>query len=116
MGTVRHTDSIGRLCIALAHRWEPRRLFVIFTLGTVLMRSAGCAINDYADRKLDPQVARTAGRLHYVCVSCSAPRLSGQIPRFAIASLTKRKNSRPASVHSLSRDFSSACRVLRPLR
>ncbi len=26
------------------------------------MRAAGCAINDYADRKLDPQVARTAGR------------------------------------------------------
>jgi hypothetical protein len=31
MGTVRHDDSIGRLCIALAHRWEPQRLFVIFT-------------------------------------------------------------------------------------
>jgi 4-hydroxybenzoate polyprenyltransferase len=33
-----------------------------FTLGVFAMRAAGCAINDYADRKLDPQVARTAGR------------------------------------------------------
>lgn len=35
---------------------------VIFTLGVFFMRAAGCAINDYADRKLDPQVSRTAGR------------------------------------------------------
>lgn len=35
---------------------------LIFVLGTVLMRSAGCAINDYADRGFDGQVARTAGR------------------------------------------------------
>ena len=35
---------------------------IIFTLGVFAMRAAGCAINDYADRKLDPQVARTAGR------------------------------------------------------
>ncbi|TCV92414.1 4-hydroxybenzoate polyprenyltransferase [Luteibacter rhizovicinus] len=34
----------------------------IFTIGVFAMRAAGCAINDYADRKLDPQVARTAGR------------------------------------------------------
>ncbi|WP_428992445.1 4-hydroxybenzoate octaprenyltransferase [Rhodanobacter denitrificans] len=38
------------------------KLLVIFTLGVFAMRAAGCAINDYADRKLDPQVARTAGR------------------------------------------------------
>ena len=31
----------------------------IFVLGTVLMRSAGCAVNDYADRDFDPHVART---------------------------------------------------------
>lgn len=35
---------------------------VIFTIGVILMRSAGCVINDYADRKLDPQVARTKNR------------------------------------------------------
>ena len=34
----------------------------IFTLGTVLMRSAGCVINDYADRHFDAHVARTAQR------------------------------------------------------
>lgn len=39
--------------------WKP---LVIFTLGVFAMRAAGCAINDFADRKLDPQVARTAGR------------------------------------------------------
>ncbi|MEB0135769.1 4-hydroxybenzoate octaprenyltransferase [Actimicrobium sp. CCC2.4] len=37
-------------------------LLVIFTLGTVLMRSAGCAINDYADRDIDRHVKRTAQR------------------------------------------------------
>ncbi len=35
---------------------------VLFTLGVVLMRSAGCAINDFADRKVDGLVVRTAGR------------------------------------------------------
>jgi 4-hydroxybenzoate polyprenyltransferase len=34
----------------------------IFTLGTLLMRSAGCALNDYADRDFDPHVERTANR------------------------------------------------------
>jgi 4-hydroxybenzoate polyprenyltransferase len=38
------------------------RILVIFTLGTVLMRSAGCAINDYADRDIDKHVKRTAER------------------------------------------------------
>ncbi|PTB21191.1 4-hydroxybenzoate octaprenyltransferase [Trinickia symbiotica] len=37
-------------------------LIVIFTVGTVLMRSAGCAINDYADRDFDRYVKRTADR------------------------------------------------------
>ncbi len=35
---------------------------VIFTLGVVVMRAAGCVINDYADRKLDPRVSRTRTR------------------------------------------------------
>lgn len=39
--------------------WKP---LVVFTLGVFAMRAAGCAINDYADRNLDPQVARTEGR------------------------------------------------------
>lgn len=34
----------------------------IFSVGTLLMRSAGCAANDYADRNFDAHVTRTAGR------------------------------------------------------
>ena len=41
----------------------------IFVLGTVLMRSAGCVINDYADRNFDKHVARTQNR----------PLASGQV-------------------------------------
>lgn len=37
-------------------------LVAIFTVGTVLMRSAGCAINDFADRDFDRHVKRTAER------------------------------------------------------
>ena len=37
-------------------------LVLIFSLGTALMRSAGCAINDYADRDFDRHVKRTADR------------------------------------------------------
>jgi 4-hydroxybenzoate polyprenyltransferase len=37
-------------------------VLVVFVLGTVLLRSAGCIINDFADRKIDPHVARTADR------------------------------------------------------
>lgn len=40
----------------------PWPVLVVFVLGTVLMRSAGCAINDYADRDFDPHVARTRER------------------------------------------------------
>ncbi|MEH6576180.1 MAG: 4-hydroxybenzoate octaprenyltransferase [Amphritea sp.] len=37
-------------------------LLIIFCLGTFLMRSAGCVINDFADRKIDGHVKRTAQR------------------------------------------------------
>lgn len=37
-------------------------VLVVFVAGTILMRSAGCAINDYADREFDPQVERTRDR------------------------------------------------------
>ncbi len=47
----------------IAGRGKPQpHLFVIFVIGTVLMRSAGCAINDYADRSFDPHVKRTKDR------------------------------------------------------
>ncbi len=35
---------------------------IIFTLGVIVMRAAGCVINDYADRKVDGAVRRTAHR------------------------------------------------------
>ena len=37
-------------------------ILVVFVIGTILMRSAGCAINDYADRDFDAHVKRTAQR------------------------------------------------------
>jgi 4-hydroxybenzoate polyprenyltransferase len=37
-------------------------VFIVFTLGVFLMRAAGCVINDFADRKVDPHVARTRER------------------------------------------------------
>ncbi|ROR34500.1 4-hydroxybenzoate polyprenyltransferase [Inmirania thermothiophila] len=53
--------TLWALWIAGEGRPEPR-LVLIFTLGVVLMRSAGCAINDWADRGFDPHVARTRTR------------------------------------------------------
>jgi 4-hydroxybenzoate polyprenyltransferase len=38
------------------------KILLIFVAGTFLMRSAGCAINDYADRDFDRHVQRTQGR------------------------------------------------------
>ncbi|BCO17210.1 4-hydroxybenzoate octaprenyltransferase [Alteromonas sp. KC3] len=40
----------------------PLSILVIFVVGVVVMRSAGCVINDYADRKVDGSVKRTAAR------------------------------------------------------
>ncbi len=37
-------------------------LFVVFIAGVIVMRSAGCVINDFADRKIDPYVERTRQR------------------------------------------------------
>jgi 4-hydroxybenzoate polyprenyltransferase len=60
----------------IAGNGEPGwHLFFVFVVGTVLMRSAGCAINDWADRDFDKHVKRTAQR----------PLTSGAIkPREAI--------------------------------
>ena len=50
-------------CLWIAARGLPDlHLLVIFVLGTVLMRAAGCCINDYADRDFDPHVLRTRDR------------------------------------------------------
>ena len=40
----------------------PIRLVLVFVIGAFLMRSAGCVINDVADRRVDPDVSRTQGR------------------------------------------------------
>ena len=45
-----------------ARGWPPKAFVIIFVLGTVLMRSSGCAINDFADRNFDPHVERTKDR------------------------------------------------------
>jgi 4-hydroxybenzoate polyprenyltransferase len=45
-----------------APRVPATRLLLVFIAGTVVMRSAGCVINDFADRDIDPQVKRTKGR------------------------------------------------------
>ncbi len=42
--------------------WPGLHLLLVFTLGTILMRSAGCCINDVADRDFDRHVKRTAQR------------------------------------------------------
>lgn len=42
--------------------WPGWHLFIVFSLGVFLTRSAGCAINDYADRHWDGQVERTQNR------------------------------------------------------
>lgn len=60
-----------------------RAVPLIFVAGVVLMRSAGCVINDFADRKIDPHVTRTAQR------PLAAGRVSGPeaLGLFAVLSL-----------------------------
>lgn len=53
--------TLWAVWIAGRGRPDPR-VFIVFVSGTVLMRSAGCAVNDYADRSFDPHVRRTAQR------------------------------------------------------
>jgi 4-hydroxybenzoate polyprenyltransferase len=45
-----------------AQGWPPLGLMALFGIGAVVMRGAGCTVNDMADHKFDAQVARTAGR------------------------------------------------------
>ncbi|MCA1798489.1 MAG: 4-hydroxybenzoate octaprenyltransferase [Xanthomonadaceae bacterium] len=67
--------TLWALWIAGDGRPDPK-VFVVFVVGVVLMRAAGCTINDYADRKFDPHVARTRDR----------PIASGRVtPREALA-------------------------------
>jgi len=68
---VRLDKPIGTLLLLWPTLWaiwiasagRPRiDVLLVFTLGTLLMRSAGCAINDFADRKFDAHVERTRSR------------------------------------------------------
>ncbi len=53
--------SLSALWVA-ADGWPGWHLLAVFVLGTILMRSAGCCINDVADREFDRHVKRTAER------------------------------------------------------
>jgi 4-hydroxybenzoate polyprenyltransferase len=53
--------TLSALWVA-AHGFPGWHLLAVFTLGTILMRSAGCCVNDVADRDFDKHVKRTAGR------------------------------------------------------
>ena len=53
--------TLAALCMA-AGALPSWSLLLIFTLGTFAMRSAGCVINDYADRDVDGHVKRTKQR------------------------------------------------------
>lgn len=59
-------------------------VLLVFIAGVILMRSAGCAINDFADREIDPHVARTKNR------PLAAGKISTQetVAVFAVLSLT----------------------------
>lgn len=48
--------------IISAHGIPNLKVLIVFVLGVVLMRSAGCVINDFADRRVDGYVERTKGR------------------------------------------------------
>ncbi|HET6829254.1 MAG TPA: 4-hydroxybenzoate octaprenyltransferase [Ramlibacter sp.] len=53
--------TLSALWVA-AHGFPGWHLVAVFTLGTILMRSAGCCVNDVADREFDRHVKRTAQR------------------------------------------------------
>src|SRR6188768_1538379 len=53
--------TLSALWIA-SHGFPGLHLIAVFTLGTILMRSAGCCVNDVADREFDRHVKRTAQR------------------------------------------------------
>jgi len=54
--------TLAALWIA-AGGWPGTTLLLVFLAGTVLTRSAGCAVNDFADRHFDGRVERTSGRV-----------------------------------------------------
>jgi 4-hydroxybenzoate polyprenyltransferase len=66
------------ILLARASVFETFRLILLFAIGSLVMRAAGCVVNDLWDRDIDRKVARTAGR----------PLASGALrPRHALAFL-----------------------------
>lgn len=67
------------ILLASAPRTDTVRLVILFAVGSLVMRAAGCVVNDLWDRDIDRKVARTAGR----------PLASGALrPRHALIFLT----------------------------
>ena len=54
--------GLWSILLARAPWGQSLRLIVLFGIGSLVMRSAGCVVNDIWDRKIDRMVARTAGR------------------------------------------------------
>ncbi len=66
------------ILLAAAPVWQSARLVLLFAIGSLMMRAAGCVVNDLWDRDIDRMVARTAAR----------PLASGVLrPRQALAFL-----------------------------
>lgn len=93
---IRLDKPIGALLLLWPTLWAlwlasggrpPPAMVIIFVVGTFLMRSAGCAMNDYADRDFDPHVERT--RLRPLAAREVAPKealaLAGVLALLAFA-------------------------------
>ncbi len=67
--------------------WPNMRILLIFSLGVFIMRSAGCVINDFADRKIDGEVERTKNRplVNGMMTSVEAINLFGLLIGVALA-------------------------------
>ncbi|MFQ5507967.1 MAG: 4-hydroxybenzoate octaprenyltransferase [Leptospirillia bacterium] len=87
---MRVRNPVGTFLLLLPSLWAlvlagggrpPLHLVAVFVMGAFLMRSAGCIINDIADRRIDPQVERTRNR------PLASGRLSVPVALFAFAVL-----------------------------
>jgi len=56
------TPSWWSIALASGDKWPDLVLLILFTLGSFIMRGAGCVINDIVDRDFDGEVARTKNR------------------------------------------------------
>lgn len=54
--------GIAATGLPVADPWQTLRLAIVFALGAIVMRGAGCTFNDIVDRDFDAQVARTRAR------------------------------------------------------